>query len=651
MAVTPPPGYTPPPTDLPQRGDRATFSNRVDAWVTWFSTVILTQLAAMIASAYANAVDATASAALALGYRDTANSAATAAQAARDLAQGYRDSALTYRDQAAASATAAASSAAGVTASSTTSLTVGNGNKVFTVPAGKQFLVGVPMVAASAGTPTAKMFGSVVSYSGTSLTLNITSFGGTGTFGDWSISPAGNIGATGGTAGGQLTSALDEKKGTDLASAATIDPWSTGGNTMALTGSIKITGVAPAPQPGARRTMVAKGAPVIEASAALIVKGGSTALVAGDEVDIEAETTTQFLITVRRGDGSATAPSSFRNIEVLTSSQPWVAKVSGPHQIILQGAAASAGAAIAISGGAAAASGASTAGGVVKTFNAVAGDSYMLNLGAGGAAVVLSAGSANIAVAGNDATDSTFTGPGVSLTAGGGRKGNATVLASGTATALGAVGGTATGGDANYPGGGSGTATAIAGCAAATGGGAMPYRGLGMSSGTATATTAASNKAAASGGAGVGGKSGNATATTAATASAGGGYAGASPDVTNATGTPGAGTNTTFATVIGPLPLSSPGGAASASGNSGTSASGGGGGATVASTNALSGGTTMGGGGGALATTTGNSDSTTGSSSFGGASGALAVTDTTASFSGIKTVGAGGAAFAIILSK
>lgn len=83
---TTPPGYTPPPADLPQRGDRATFSSRVDAWVTWFSTVILTQLAAMIANAYTNAVDAfnsaTAAAASAAASLTSANNSAASAIAA-----------------------------------------------------------------------------------------------------------------------------------------------------------------------------------------------------------------------------------------------------------------------------------------------------------------------------------------------------------------------------------------------------------------------------------------------------------------------------------------------------------------------------------------------------------------------------------------
>lgn len=82
MSATPPPGYTDPPADLPIRGDRSTFSGRVDAWVTWFSTVILAQLAAMIANAYANAVDAFSSAIAA------ANSASQAALSAATAAAG-----------------------------------------------------------------------------------------------------------------------------------------------------------------------------------------------------------------------------------------------------------------------------------------------------------------------------------------------------------------------------------------------------------------------------------------------------------------------------------------------------------------------------------------------------------------------------------
>ena len=54
---TPPPSMTPGPTDLPQRGIKATFSARLDAFVTWVCAAIA-QFVAMGANVYNNAVDA-----------------------------------------------------------------------------------------------------------------------------------------------------------------------------------------------------------------------------------------------------------------------------------------------------------------------------------------------------------------------------------------------------------------------------------------------------------------------------------------------------------------------------------------------------------------------------------------------------------------
>lgn len=289
MAATPPPSYTPPPADLPQRGDRATFSNRVDAWVTWFSTVILTQLAAMIANAYANALDAAASATAALGYRDTASAAATAAQAARDLAEDYRD-------QAAISAASAAGTQ--VTATSTTSIAIGAGDKTFTTQAGKQFALNVPIIAVSASDASKTIQGTVLSYSGTTLVMTNVTTTGSGTVADWNISISGIRGPAGGVSGGNLTGALNELKGSDVASAATTNVWVNGGNLVPLTGAAVITSLGTAPQPGARRRLLAVGTPTFTNGANLVVKGGTYTAVAGDEFDVVAETATKILLTV-----------------------------------------------------------------------------------------------------------------------------------------------------------------------------------------------------------------------------------------------------------------------------------------------------------------------------------------------------------------
>ena len=73
---------------------------------------------------------------------------------------------------------------------SASSMTIGTGNKTFTVPS----MRGAPIVYAgqtlevrSRANPANKMVGKVTGASGTALTLNITSVGGGGTFADWSI--------------------------------------------------------------------------------------------------------------------------------------------------------------------------------------------------------------------------------------------------------------------------------------------------------------------------------------------------------------------------------------------------------------------------------------------------------------------------------
>lgn len=67
--------------------------------------------------------------------------------------------------------------------SSTTSITIGLGNKTFTVPAGLTVgIAGSPMFAVSGIN---SMLGTLVSYSGTTLVMNVTSVIGTGTYASW----------------------------------------------------------------------------------------------------------------------------------------------------------------------------------------------------------------------------------------------------------------------------------------------------------------------------------------------------------------------------------------------------------------------------------------------------------------------------------
>jgi len=93
---------------------------------------------------------------------------------------------------------ATGAAAADYKGTSTTSLTIGTGSKVFTIEASKQFAAGQFILAKSDANPTVNfMHGVVVTYVGTTLTTTMTSVGGSGTFADWSLDISGPVGATG----------------------------------------------------------------------------------------------------------------------------------------------------------------------------------------------------------------------------------------------------------------------------------------------------------------------------------------------------------------------------------------------------------------------------------------------------------------------
>lgn len=649
MSATPPPGYTPPPTDLPQRGDRATFSNRVDAWVTWFSTVILTQLAAMIANAYANALDAFASAASALGAK-------TAAETARDAAQGYRDAAAASATAASGSATAASGSAAAAAASaasaaalagafvgtSTSSITIGAGNKTFTTQAGEQYTPGIFMTAVSNANGANWMGGQVVSYSGTSLVLNVTVTGGSGTFNDWNLSLAGIPGATGpqGPAGslngGQLTGALDWAKGADVASATTPDIWSGAGNYEVLTGTVPVTGFTAAPQAGANRRLLAGGATPLVAGANLIVKGmvsGQTyTCTPGDEIDVYAETTTKFRLTVSKGDGTAMAGlyGAYQNSLRFTSSGTFVARKTGWHRITIAGSSGRGGIARDNATSLAKATGAGAGGFSVGMKFLIAGQSYTVTVGAAPAGATRSTNGATAGVAGNA---SSFSGSGIlTMTANGGGAGQAAVT-SGALT--GGQGGTATGGDINVTGGNGGDIAAN-GAYCASGGGSVGIQGAGFRGGNITPGNSAGSRA--SGGAGVGGNGGDITGTANAE-SGGGGAGGSAPASTTTGGTGGANfsgaAGLTVATFGEAYVLANATGGGSTGGSTAFVAGGGGAGIVDNNTNGA-GGAFAGGGGSASATT----DATGGAGgAFGGAPGGAAGAGSGSTVSGTASAG------------
>jgi len=333
MAVVTPPEITPTPLPAPQRGERDTFKGRVDAFITWL-TISVVQFAAVAQNVYANALDAFASAGAAAGYRDTALTYRDAAQAARDKTQEYRDTALQHRNDAQAARDAAQNYAGALVATSATSQTVGAGPKTFVTQAGKQFTVGQVLYFADPANVDRWMAGPVTTYSGTSLSVNITdasaaSSGQTST--SWNISIAGvkgAPGAAGGISGGSLTGAINELLAAAVPSAATVDIWSPVGNIVPITGTAAITNFSAAPQAGARRTIRALGAFSITSNANITVFGGTRAVSVGDEIDVLALTTTTFRADVRKADGGSTS-SNGKIVEVtLTTGVAWTVPVS-----------------------------------------------------------------------------------------------------------------------------------------------------------------------------------------------------------------------------------------------------------------------------------------------------------------------------------
>jgi hypothetical protein len=491
------------------------------------------QMNALGSNVFANAQDAAASATASSGSAGAASGSATAAHTSELAAAGSATAA--HDSELAAAGSAAAAAGAQVTATSTTSVAIGYGAKTFATQAGKQFVVNGPIIAVSASDPTKYVGGTLASYSGTSLTITSTAIGaGTGTANDWNITIAGVQGPAGGITG-SATGALNELKGTAPASSATPDIWGAGGNLVPINFTTAITGFPNAPQAGARRTLRAAAAFPLTAGANLTVRGGTRTVQIGDDVEVVADTISTFTATITKASGVATAAQVFTRMAVYLTSGTHVAKVNGPHRHYLVGAGAgggkSEGSTVSVAYNA---TGGGAGGLAVKDTDSAIGDTFTFSAGAPGAGTNSAVG------AGTAGGVSTVTGPGVSLTANGGAAGQGTATA---AALAGSAGGTATGGDYNYTGGGSGSCGAHIGTNHlhhATGGGAVAWSGVGYPSGNASTTYAITfASAAATGGAGVGGKSGNATVVSGdgLVRSGGGGAVGASADRTLA-GTP-----------------------------------------------------------------------------------------------------------------
>lgn len=134
-------------------------------------------------------------------------------------------------DAARAAAVAAASSAAnapGTNATSTTNDTIAMGATSITLAqTGKLFSLGQQIRIASTASPANWMDGTLTAFNAATgaMTVNVTAISGAGTFASWTVSLSGAPGVAG---------VLNELKGADVASAATVDLTNTTGNVVGI---------------------------------------------------------------------------------------------------------------------------------------------------------------------------------------------------------------------------------------------------------------------------------------------------------------------------------------------------------------------------------------------------------------------------------
>lgn len=157
-----------------------------------------TNAASSASAASTSATAASGSATAASGSASTASSAATSASTSAGTATTQATNAANSATAAATSATESAASAANLRGTSTTNVAIGTGSKSFTTQSGKAFAVGADLLITSDASPTTNLMrGQVTAYSGTSLTMNIVSVAGSGSYSDWTIRVSGASGSNG----------------------------------------------------------------------------------------------------------------------------------------------------------------------------------------------------------------------------------------------------------------------------------------------------------------------------------------------------------------------------------------------------------------------------------------------------------------------
>lgn len=170
----------------------------------------------------------------------------------------------------AALSAASALSAPGTSATSTTPLTISVGSKALTIQTGKSLVPGMNVAIANSAAPDNGMFGPVTSYNtGTgALVVNATQVTGSGVgVATWTVSISGPA----------APAVINELKGADIPSAATINLDAATGNLVHVTGTIPITAITLAP--GRERKVVFDAALTLTFNAASLILPGAANII------------------------------------------------------------------------------------------------------------------------------------------------------------------------------------------------------------------------------------------------------------------------------------------------------------------------------------------------------------------------------------
>lgn len=185
-------------------------ANTSGTWTTdlangdWTLVINIQSINASVAAAAASASTATTQAGIATTQAGNALNSATGAANSATTASTASIAAANSAGSASSSAQVASNYAIAYSGTSTTSLNITTGAMTFTTQSGKLWVGGQLLQIASNASSSNYMHGSVTSYSGTTLVMNITDTGGSGTHADWNISISGTQGPTGPTGGGTI---------------------------------------------------------------------------------------------------------------------------------------------------------------------------------------------------------------------------------------------------------------------------------------------------------------------------------------------------------------------------------------------------------------------------------------------------------------